>query len=508
VCTFGFIGPPLIASLKQVKMWRAIGLGALTRAVRNISRRKMRAMLVIIALSFSLAIMVSIPAGVVANQESMQSTLARFNGTITETEEQINQTTALIECSTSGGNMFFSSPYDMRIPPSNMSGFPSNGFRDFTREEFYINDSVVGNISSIAGVKDVVPFLTISSSETTGQIVSTPMGQFTMSRSLYTINGVCLNSSVVEEYSLLPTNITMGRNLQEGDSGVLLMSLNLTEYYGIDVGSKVDVNGTSFTVVGIYDEAGQGSTGARSVYMNLTDVQTVMGETGNVSRLDVYAENASSVDSIYTQIQAMYSAEINDRQISVTTYSQRLASLQSQQADYSNVLGNATSTMAQTQTVATQEIIVVLGGTSLIVLFVMLYTVRERTKEIGTLKAIGLSNWNVMSQFMLEGVILSLAAGVVGIVIGTVGAPILSSDLLPAVNTLGSRSIGFQTGGFASALPPGSSAVSASSVISAVVSPTIMLLALGAAVFLGVVGSLYPAWRASRIKPAEAMRYE
>jgi len=46
-------------------------------------------------------------------------------------------------------------------------------------------------------------------------------------------------------------------------------------------------------------------------------------------------------------------------------------------------------------------------ATSLIVLFLMLYTVRERTKEIGTLKAIGFSNGNVMSQFMLEGVLLS-----------------------------------------------------------------------------------------------------
>ena len=57
-------------------------------------------------------------------------------------------------------------------------------------------------------------------------------------------------------------------------------------------------------------------------------------------------------------------------------------------------------------------------ATSLIVLFVMLYTVKERTKEIGTLKAIGFSNSTVMSQFMLEGVLLSMIAGVVGIAIG------------------------------------------------------------------------------------------
>jgi putative ABC transport system permease protein len=348
----------------------------------------------------------------------------------------------------------------------------------FTREEFYLNESVVGNIGSIAGIKDIVPFLVVSSSETTQETITTPRGDFTMSRS-----------------------ITAGRNLREGDSGVLLMSLNLTEYYGVGVGSEVDVNGTSFMVVGIYDQAGQNSMETRGVYMNLTDAQTTTNEAGNVSRLDVYAEDVSVVDTINTQIQSMYSTEINARKITVSTYVDRLANLQSQQARYTELLNNAESTMAQTQSVATQEIIVALAATSLIVLFVMLYTVRERTKEIGTLKAIGFSSWSVMSQFMLEGVILSLAAGVVGIAIGTVGAPILSGVLLPAVNSA-SRSMGFQTGGFASAVSLGSSTASA------VVTPTVMLLALGAAVLLGALGSLYPAWRASRTRPAEAMRYE
>jgi putative ABC transport system permease protein len=373
----------------------------------------------------------------------------------------------------------------------NRSGFP------FTREEFYMNESVVGNIGSIAGVKDVVPFLVKSSSETTQETITTPMGDFTMSRPLYTITGVCLNSSFIDEYSVLPTNITAGRNLREGDSGVLLMSLNLSKYYGIGVGNEVDVNGTSFTVVGIYDQAAQNAMETRGVYMNLTDAQTTTNEIGNVSRLDLYAENVSVVDTIYTQIQSMYSNEINAREISVSTYADRLANLQSQQTRYTELLNSADSTVAQTQSVATQEIIVALAATSLIVLFVMLYTVRERTKEIGTLKAIGFSNWSVMSQFMLEGVILSLAAGVVGIGIGTVGAPILSGILLPAVNTFSSGSTGF-----------GTVASVGLSTASAVVTPTIMLLALVAAVLLGAVGSLYPAWRASRTRPAEAMRYE
>ena len=70
----------------------------------------------------------------------------------------------------------------------------------------------------------------------------------------------------------------------------------------------------------------------------------------------------------------------------------------------------------------------------------MLYTVKERTKEIGTLKAIGFSNSTVMGQFMLEGILLSIIAGVVGIAIGSVAAPTLSSLLLPSVG-IGGRAV-------------------------------------------------------------------
>jgi putative ABC transport system permease protein len=147
------------------------------------------------------------------------------------------------------------------------------------------------------------------------------------------------------------------------------------------------------------------------------------------------------------------------------------------------------------QTTAFGEIVVAVAATSLIVLFVMLYTVRERTKEIGTLKAIGFSNWTVMRQFMLEGILLSVVAGMVGIAIGSVAAPMLSGLLLPTVSTLGG-------GGTFGRVSSTMSSAAAS------ITPELILVTIGAAVLLGALGSLYPAWRASRTRPAEAMRYE
>jgi ABC-type antimicrobial peptide transport system permease subunit len=368
----------------------------------------------------------------------------------------------------------------------------------YSREEAFINETVCEEIRSLDGVKEVVYSSDKPSEETTSTTITGPMGRnFTISRSVYTITGVLLNSSLLNEYSILPTNITAGRNLQEGDSGAVLISSNLTDHFGVEVGGEVSIMGEAFTVVGIYEQTNQGSMQTSRVYMNISDAQTITGLTGEVSTIDVYAEDTSDVDGIATVIEAAYSG------LSATTYKDRLQNLENMQERYSQTLANAESTLSQTQTTATQEIIIAVAATSLIVLFVMLYTVRERTKEIGTLKAIGFSNLNVMSQFVLEGMLISMIAGVVGIAIGSVGAPVLSSLLLPHVNLFG----GSASGSFRPGL--GSAGLStASQATTVTLSPQLILLAFGAAVLLGAFGSLYPAWRAARIRPAEAMRYE
>jgi len=180
--------------------------------------------------------------------------------------------------------------------------------------------------------------------------------------------------------------------------------------------------------------------------------------------------------------------------LNVNTAQERLSQLQQMQSIYNSQLENAQTTMNQTQAQANGETLIAVSATSVIVLFVMLYTVRERTKEIGTLKAMGASNRTVMSQFLLEGIFLSFTAGIVGIAIGTVASPFLSSILLPAV----------QTGGIV--INAGTSQATTANAYA--ISPELILIGLGASVLLGVIGSLYPAWRAAKIRPAEAMRYE
>ncbi|HVP92258.1 MAG TPA: ABC transporter permease, partial [Acidobacteriota bacterium] len=316
-------------------------MGALTRAVRNVSRRKMRALLVVIALGFSMAIMISIPSGIVANQEAVQRITANFN-------TMVNMSSTLIEVTnSSGGGM--------------PSGMPSGStfFRFGGSRARFIDGTVVDEIGTIGGVKDVVPFLEVSSNVTTPETISTPRGSFNINRPLYTIEGVCLNSTFIDEYSVLPTNITAGQNLQEGDSGRVLLSLNLSDYYDVGVGGNISIYGKPFTIAGIYKPTlNQGFMQANVVYMNISDAQRITGNTGNVSNLDVYADNASDVDTIAEVIQAAYSG------LSATTNADRMQM-------YQTALNNAESTVGQTQTVAFEEIVIAIVATSLIVLVMM-----------------------------------------------------------------------------------------------------------------------------------------
>ena len=110
----------------------------------------------------------------------------------------------------------------------------------------------------------------------------------------------------------------------------------------------------------------------------------------------------------------------------------------------------------------------------------------------------GASNRAVMSQFLLEGILLSIIAGAVGVAIGALAGPYLASMLLPLGNSLIPR------GATGTATISGTGG----STPTITISPEFMLIGFGAAVLLGAIGSLYPAWRAARTRPAEAMRYE
>jgi putative ABC transport system permease protein len=103
---------------------------------------------------------------------------------------------------------------------------------------------------------------------------------------------------------------------------------------------------------------------------------------------------------------------------------------------------------------------------------IMLVTVTERTREIGIRKAIGAQKGDIVGQFLLEAVLLSLFGGVMGVVIGLIGSHFTIVGVKP------------------------------------VVAPYSVFLAFGVAVATGLFFGLYPANRAASLRPIDALRYE
>jgi putative ABC transport system permease protein len=453
-----------------------------------------------------MAIMISIPAGATANQAQALSLSQNLSNTIAQTESTINQTLIQIDCTLASGFEGFG----FRIPDmGNFTPGQFGGNGNFNPGQFGggrdipgqfgggaftgggttpMNQTLYDDINNIENVAFVMPVLQVS--EGTNQTIERFGRSFTMMVPDYVIVGVPLTSSVVDSYPVLPVNITSGRNLEAGESGVVLLSENNTAFFGVGIGDSISILGQTFFVVGVH-----GSSGAEdrtTLYMSLSDAQSLTNNTGYVTSLKIFTADSASVTEVANAISALHP------ELRVVTSQQRLEQLQAMQTSYQTALDSADASLAQTQSTAFEEVAVATAATSLIVLFLMLYTVRERTKEIGTLKAIGFSNGNVMSQFMLEGVLLSVFAGVIGIVISSFAAPMLSGLLLPAASQAG----------IAGTFTRGVTAVNSATTTAVVLTPELVLIALGAAVLLGALGSLYPAWRASRTRPAEAMKYE
>lgn len=453
----------------------------MSRAVKNLSRRKIRAALIVIALGFCMAILIAVPPGIAANQAATKNVTGNLGNTLTQTEAAINKTLTQIQCTLTSEAAGYGLT-DNGV--STIQGGAPN-IRSGLAESFKpMNESLYSDINptlnDVAAIEHILQVDEGVHSET----ITNDGPAYTLSFASYVIVGVPLNSSLLNNYPILPTNITAGRNLESGDTYGVLLSENNSAYFHAGVGDKVNILGTDFTVVGIYSPVG---TVNYNLYMSLPEAQALTNNTGIVTQINVFADTSDDVTALSQTLSSMHPELI------VTTAQEQLATIEKQASTYNSLLNSAEDTMNQTQTQAVAEIAIAVAATSIIVLFVMLYAVRERTKEIGTLKAIGASNTTIMGQFLVEGILLSILAGAVGIAIGTFAAPALSSILLPTVGHFGGGD-----------LFVGNTA----STPSISVSPELMLIGFGAAVLLGAIGSLYPAWRAARTRPAEAMRYE
>lgn len=235
------------------------------------------------------------------------------------------------------------------------------------------------------------------------------------------------------------------------------------------VGQTIKINRQSFRVIGVFAQKGGSGLGSQDnvVVAPITTVWAYLtGARGHViSQIVASATSAGTVTQAETEITTVL---LERHQISDPT--QADFQLQSQQ----DILNQATSIATALTLVlgAIAGISLVVGGIG--IMNIMLVTVTERTREIGILKSLGASRRDIRRQFLAESAILSLLGGIAGLVAGSALAALVQ---------------------IASPLPARVTAWS-------------VAVALGLGVSVGIVFGVYPAHRAARLDPIDALRAE
>lgn len=284
-----------------------------------------------------------------------------------------------------------------------------------------------------------------------------------------------------------------GRGLDADDAEALVAMVDSTyaSTNGITVGDTIDVAGSDVEVVGILGSTSDSADTAANVYLPLRTAQTLAGVDDVISTVYVQADSAASIDAV----QSALAEELPD------------ATVTSQSELASTVSGSLSSATTLITNLGTWLSVIVLAVALLLSVLLTLSGVGRRTREFGTLKAIGWSNGRVVRQVAGESMVQGLIGGAAGLVLGVIGI-VLINVLRPTVAASGGSQAG--PGGMGGG-PTGGGAVfqgqqTADIVLQAPFTPGVLLAAVGLAVLGGVVAGAFGGWRAARLRPAEALR--
>ncbi len=312
--------------------------------------------------------------------------------------------------------------------------------------------------------------------ETLQQVLDPP--QTDIKSESYTIGGVQLGDSTTG--LVTSAQLSAGRFLKGGHEA--LVSATYAARKSLKVGSKLDLNGTTFTVVGLVNPplGGQGV----DVYLPLAQLQKLSGQENLVNVVLVRADDSASVGAVEERIQTAYAqAEVASAKEVAGTISGSLVDA----ANLSHSLGLALSIVAAV-------------GAFLLAALLALSSVGKRVRELGTLKALGWTQRRVVRQIAGESLAQGILGGVVGVVLG-VGVALLVGVFGPTLTASSTTGAG-DIFGVEQAARTTTEAVS----LSAPVGITILLAGFALAVVGGLLAGAAGAFRAARLRPADALR--
>jgi putative ABC transport system permease protein len=245
----------------------------------------------------------------------------------------------------------------------------------------------------------------------------------------------------------------------------VLGSETASTFFGADnpVGQYVQIEGTSFKIIGVLASKGSsmGQSGDNMVIVPLSTGERLAGTT-TISQVYLQGKSESQMDIVTNEVKMA------------------MASLYPNKSDYYSVTNQ--QDIMDTMSSVSNTMTMMLGGIASISLLVggigimniMLVSVSERTKEIGIRKAIGAKRRDVLGQFLIEATVLSSMGGVIGILAGL--------GIGNLLDTFMSMSVSF--------------------------SNSVILLSFLFSLAVGVVFGVFPANKASKLNPIQALRYE
>ena len=312
--------------------------------------------------------------------------------------------------------------------------------------------------------------------ETLQQVLDPP--QTDIKSESYTIGGVQLGDPTTG--LVTSAQVSAGRFLKGGHEA--LVSATYAARKSLKVGSKLDLNGTQFTIVGLVNPplGGQGV----DVYLPLAQLQKLSDQKNLVNVVLVRADDSDSVAAVEKRIETAYTqAEVASAKEVAGTISGSLVDA----ANLSHSLGLALSIVAAV-------------GAFLLAALLALSSVGKRVRELGTLKALGWTQRKVVRQIAGESLAQGVLGGVLGVALG-IGVALLVGLFGPTLTASSTTAAG-DLFGVEQAARTTSEAVS----LSAPVGITILLAGFGLAVVGGLLAGAAGAFRAARLRPADALR--
>jgi putative ABC transport system permease protein len=231
------------------------------------------------------------------------------------------------------------------------------------------------------------------------------------------------------------------------------------------VGQNMKVNGSNYEVIGVLAKKGtNGTTNEDDVVMApITTVQDSLTGSGPIDSITVQAKSEASLDAAEAEVTTILEErhrikDTSEPGFSVLNQGSLLETSSSTSSVFTTLLGEVAA------------ISLLVGGIG--VMNIMLVSVTERTREIGIRKAVGARRADILAQFLTEAVLVSLFGGVLGVLVGVVGSQFEIAGVHPEIATYS------------------------------------IFLAFGAALASGLFFGTYPAARAARLRPIEALRFE